>query len=213
MCFRHFDCIARILVRFTYQIRGDEGRAVSNLRYSLASIDDAGLEIAARIPVSELYPDVVIRPPIREVHLRGWLEKIRGDVLFRGCVQGVYIRPCDRCLAETRVELNLAITWLFSSGMANANTDKDMEDRLYPIDPEEAVDLTQPLWDEIALGEPYRMLCGPDCRGLCPRCGHNLNLGPCGCGQPTDEEAVPETGLKQLAGLFPELMRQKAPEE
>ncbi|MEA4815138.1 MAG: DUF177 domain-containing protein [Oscillospiraceae bacterium] len=30
------------------------------------------------------------------------------------------------------------------------------------------------------------MLCSPDCKGLCPRCGANLNLGPCGCKKETD---------------------------
>jgi len=186
---------------------------VSNLRYPLVSIDDAGLEIAARIPVSALHPDVTIRPPMREVNLNGRLDKVNGDVLFRGRVQGVYVRPCDRCLVETRAELDLAIIWLFSNRTADAETDQDLEDRLYPIEPDEVVDLTQPLWDEIALGEPRRMLCVPECRGLCPRCGHNLNLGPCSCGQKTEEESVPETGLKQLAKLFPELTRKKAPEE
>jgi len=186
---------------------------VSNLRYPLVSIDDAGVEIAARIPVSMLHPEVTIRPPMREVLLSGRLDKMNGDVLFRGRIQGVYARPCDRCLVETRAPLDIAITWLFSNRLAETESDEELDDRLYPIETDEAVDLTQPLWDEIALGEPRRMLCDPDCRGLCARCGHNLNLGPCSCGQNKEEEAMPETGLKQLASLFPELTRKKAPEE
>ena len=31
------------------------------------------------------------------------------------------------------------------------------------------------------LALPTRPLCGEECRGLCPRCGANLNAGPCGC--------------------------------
>ena len=31
-----------------------------------------------------------------------------------------------------------------------------------------------------------RFLCREDCKGLCARCGRNLNLGPCGCGKEID---------------------------
>ena len=31
-----------------------------------------------------------------------------------------------------------------------------------------------------------KFLCSEDCKGLCPRCGADLNLGPCGCGKETD---------------------------
>ena len=31
-----------------------------------------------------------------------------------------------------------------------------------------------------------KFLCREDCKGLCPKCGKNLNLGPCGCGKETD---------------------------
>ena len=31
-----------------------------------------------------------------------------------------------------------------------------------------------------------KFLCSEDCKGLCPRCGKNLNLGPCGCRKEPD---------------------------
>ena len=36
----------------------------------------------------------------------------------------------------------------------------------------------------LLLAIPIRFLCREDCRGLCPRCGANLNSGACGCPQP-----------------------------
>ncbi len=44
--------------------------------------------------------------------------------------------------------------------------------------------------EQIYLEIPMKPLCAPDCRGLCPRCGANLNVQPCGCagGGRTDGE-------------------------
>ena len=53
----------------------------------------------------------------------------------------------------------------------------------------EAIDATADVRDELLLELPGYPLCGPDCKGLCPRCGKNLNEGPCGCPAP-DEPAA-----------------------
>ena len=46
--------------------------------------------------------------------------------------------------------------------------------------------LTALVSEDAYLAIPYRMLCREDCKGLCPRCGKNLNEGPCGCSAPGD---------------------------
>ena len=51
----------------------------------------------------------------------------------------------------------------------------------YDIKGLESVTLDPDLRDEIVLEHPIRVLCRPDCRGLCAFCGANLNDGPCGC--------------------------------
>ena len=42
------------------------------------------------------------------------------------------------------------------------------------------VDLTQSVNEEIVLTQPTVIYCKPDCKGLCPVCGANLNKGDCG---------------------------------
>jgi len=187
---------------------------VSDFRYPLVSIDDAGLEIVAKIPVSVLHPEVAIRPPMREALLDGRLDKVNGDVFFRGRISGTYVRPCDRCLTETCQRLDIQVTWIFSNTRPEQDNGEEPDDRLYPIEVDDSVDLVQPIWDEIALGEPRRMLCNPDCRGLCPRCGENLNHSACGCKKKPDaDDGDLETGLKRLAALYPELKNRIKPEE
>ena len=51
----------------------------------------------------------------------------------------------------------------------------------YDIKGLESVTLDPDIRDEILLEHPIRVLCRPDCRGLCAFCGKNLNEGPCGC--------------------------------
>lgn len=46
---------------------------------------------------------------------------------------------------------------------------------------EESIEIADDLREEILLAAPGFPLCAADCRGLCPRCGQNLNQGPCGC--------------------------------
>lgn len=49
-----------------------------------------------------------------------------------------------------------------------------------------AVDISDGFWQNLAFALPTKVLCRPDCRGLCPVCGADLNRGPCRC----DRKAV-----------------------
>lgn len=49
----------------------------------------------------------------------------------------------------------------------------------YGLDRDNTIDLFGPVRDEVALALPVRPLCRPDCRGLCPTCGTDLNKDPC----------------------------------
>lgn len=58
------------------------------------------------------------------------------------------------------------------------------------------IDLAGPAIDELALGIPLSPLCRPDCKGLCPICGTDLNTDPCdGHGDDSDS---PFAALKDL---------------
>jgi DUF177 domain-containing protein len=71
------------------------------------------------------------------------------------------------------------------------------EDDVFPIDEHHQVDLTEALRQSILLTVPMVSLCKEDCAGLCPQCGHDLNLGPCQCQPEID------TRLNVLKTLLP----------
>lgn len=63
-------------------------------------------------------------------------------------------------------------------------TDTEMDDALFYSGDE--FDMDAAAADAVVLNMDMRILCRDDCRGLCPRCGKNLNDGPCGCSAPVD---------------------------
>src|SRR5688500_641524 len=102
-----------------------------------------------------------------------------GQYLWRGHLHGVVRGECRRCLTEVRqpvdVDVNAAV---FTTDPESAD-DPDF----YPL-PERAtaVDVGDIVREEIALaGQSNLLLCREDCAGLCPRCGADLNAGPCAC--------------------------------
>ena len=43
------------------------------------------------------------------------------------------------------------------------------------------------IWETLITALPAALVCSPDCKGLCPQCGANLNKGPCGCRKDTKD--------------------------
>jgi uncharacterized protein len=84
---------------------------------------------------------------------------------------------CRRCLAEVVVPIDVSRGLIFS-----ADEETPEGDGCYVI-PEQGrdLDLTEALREEVMLAVPAFVECRPDCPGLCPRCGADLNDGPCGC--------------------------------
>jgi uncharacterized protein len=89
---------------------------------------------------------------------------------------------CRRCLVDVEVPI------AESRGLIFAADDETPEgDGCYVIPARtQVLDLTEPLREEVFLAVPHFVECRPDCKGLCPRCGANLNDGPCNCPPATD---------------------------
>ena len=51
---------------------------------------------------------------------------------------------------------------------------------------DDVIELDDLVREEVLLAMPYKPLCKPDCRGLCPQCGRDLNTETCQCAPPPD---------------------------
>jgi DUF177 domain-containing protein len=112
------------------------------------------------------------------VTIRGRLQATDGeDFLWRGAIRATIRGECRRCLTEVRIPVDADVDVLFS-------TDPDAADdpSVYPLPVATThVDLAPAVREELALAAPTYVLCRDDCAGLCPKCGADLNAGPCGC--------------------------------
>jgi uncharacterized protein len=62
------------------------------------------------------------------------------------------------------------------------------DDTAILIDQHHVLDIAEVVRQALLLEIPMHLLCKPDCLGLCPTCGQDLNAGPCGC-LPADVDA------------------------
>ena len=82
--------------------------------------------------------------------------------------------------------LNFFITPEETIGLVEEFTNEDSEDEgVFPLEAD-AADLEEIVRTVFVLNLDSKLLCKPDCKGLCCRCGKNLNDGPCGCQKELD---------------------------
>ena len=85
---------------------------------------------------------------------------------------------CDRCL--TRVDIPISISFdeqISEECIQNPTEDADAFSYLdgYSLDTDILIG------NEILINWPVKILCKEDCKGICPKCGRDLNQGDCGC--------------------------------
>lgn len=97
---------------------------------------------------------------------------------------------CDRCLTE--YDFSVAVEFHLLLEVPEDEDDwsvKDLDNgaelELMEVD-EPAADLMEILRQQLFLSLPVKQLCSPDCQGLCPSCGANLNSQSCACATETD---------------------------
>jgi uncharacterized protein len=97
---------------------------------------------------------------------------------FSGRMSGEVDEECRRCLTPVRARVDEELHLLFADASDEESDDSDV----YMLEPRATtVDLRPALREQWLLAVPGFALCREDCRGLCPRCGADLNLGPCTC--------------------------------
>ncbi len=132
-------------------------------------------------------PTIRVADDLTLDYLRGVLRLTRTSrgILVQGKLVTSRKGECVRCLSETSVQLDVPIEELV----------------VYPPEPgaeftvgeDGILNLAPLLREETILDTPMGILCKPDCAGLCPNCGENLNEGPCKC--------EPDTVDPRLAAL------------
>ncbi|MBO4313768.1 MAG: DUF177 domain-containing protein [Desulfovibrio sp.] len=132
-----------------------------------------------------------------------------GGCLVRGTLTGRVVMQCARCAedAEMPVEGRFENFEALPSIAATVEADEEGKDEDFePVEEDThivieggvpSLNLAEICWEEFLMALPPSPLCRPDCKGLCPGCGANLNNGPCTCRDAgTDPRMAVFRGLK-----------------
>jgi uncharacterized protein len=98
--------------------------------------------------------------------------------------------PCARCLEPVVSDVNNSYDLLYRPEGADAGKEElsvtaaEAEISYYPGS---GLELADVLLEQVLLAVPLKILCRPDCKGLCPSCGRNRNLEPCNCAEKNED--------------------------
>lgn len=114
---------------------------------------------------------------VRVDFLRGWIQftRVQGGILTQAQIETQVELECVRCLeyfpSPTVLEVEEIIGF---PGKARTGVN-------YRLSEEGWFDPSPLFREQVWVSIPMKPLCRPDCRGICPECGANLNLEPCRC--------------------------------
>jgi uncharacterized protein len=143
------------------------------------SVDLSDLQYGASHPVTE------------PVEASGTVRNTAGVLVMSGSIKTCLHGVCDRCAAEFSREVEYPIQAVLVEELAN---EENEDEWVFPLEGESA-DLQDIVRTVFVLNMESKLLCKPDCKGLCCQCGKNLNDGPCSCQKEPDPRFA---ALRQL---------------
>jgi len=146
------------------------------MKIEVAKISESGTRMQEDEPpeiMEQGIDGVVYREPIRVNVL---VNLVGRTLLVQGKLISSAVLECSRCLKTFNHPIQVG-------------------DYTYTkeVKPDETVDLTGSIREDIILSLPMKRLCLPECKGLCPVCGQDLNLSRCDCHK--------SPGLNPFSGL------------
>lgn len=126
--------------------------------------------------------------------------RVKDGVLVTAHLEGIEPERCSRCLRGVDVPLGIDFEEEFFASVqleTGAPLPPPEDREAFRIDAHHMLDLEEAVRQFWTTALPMQPLCRPDCRGLCARCGQDLNQGACAC--PPEEDAR-WSALRPLVG-------------
>ena len=143
------------------------------------SVDLSDLRYGVSYPVSE------------PVLAQGTVRNTAGVLLMKGSITTTIHGVCDRCAEDFHRKIDFPIDVVLVTELSN---EENEDEWVFPLEGDSA-DLDDIVRTVFVLNLDSKLLCKDDCKGLCHRCGKNLNDGPCGCQKELDPRFA---ALRQL---------------
>lgn len=136
--------------------------------------DNSSLPIEYKLDMSdvEYMGDYPLKTP---VSIRGVISNKASIVRLEASVVFEYEAGCDRCGTNTAREHTLTLDKSLACSIEGEESDTIL------ITPDMKLDLDELVYSEVIVNLPMKHLCNEECKGICFKCGKNLNEGKCGC--------------------------------
>jgi len=143
------------------------------------SVDLSDLQYGESYPVTE------------PVEASGTVRNTAGVLVMKGALHTTIHGVCDRCASDFDRYVEFPIDVVLVTELSN---EENEDEWVFPLEGDSA-DLEDIVRTVFVLNLDSKLLCKEDCKGLCCRCGKNLNDGPCSCQKELDPRFA---ALKQL---------------
>ena len=130
-------------------------------------------------------------PVTDPVEASGTVRNTAGVLMMTGSIRTTLHGVCDRCAADFTSDVEFPIDVVLVTELSN---EENEDEWVFPLEGDSA-DLEDIIRTVFVLNLDSKLLCKPDCKGLCCRCGKNLNHESCSCQKELDPRFA---ALKQL---------------
>ena len=148
-------------------------------------------------PGSLDYGDVEFRQ-VAPLQVDVTAELLEAEIRIRGHLATRLQSNCDRCLQSVEIPVNSDFDLFFRS-MQSLPGEVEMEvptaELAVGFFSGDGIELADVATEQVLLSMPMKVVCGPECQGLCPACGVNRNLTRCDCAPPQKDS--PFASLKE----------------
>jgi uncharacterized protein len=150
------------------------------MKVQVSDITDEGLDLEFQETVK------VSLPLLSPVKARLRFEKVGSEVLAQGEVTTRMELQCSRCLRNfpRDMDMNINVVYHPVEELRGEEKHEVREDELdMGFYKDDELDIQDLVMEQILLNIPMKPLCSESCRGICPKCGADMNVNPCRCEQ------------------------------
>jgi len=149
------------------------------LKANLAGLDREEAHLVESVPVDAPFWNGTLLRPVQPMEVDLVVRSVGDGVLVRGRLTAEVALECRRCLSPVTERVDDSVDMYFSE---IGDDEEEIEGEVYPL-PARAteLDLSDAVREQLVLRVPEFALCREACRGLCPKCGIDLNQAECDC--------------------------------
>ena len=146
------------------------------MKIKISNLSDGSHQFRFVEPVNALG----LEPPFEgNIEVDVEINRTHNQLILDSSILVNTVFECDRCTALFNRPLHTEYEMVYMMGVEPVDTESD--NIAYLSAEADSIDISDDVRDFTILAVPMKKLCSEECKGLCSRCGKNLNEGDCSC--------------------------------